>query len=336
MTTTLAILALLLSPPPEETVKVFILAGQSNMQGQAKLTLLEHQIKAPGTADFFKHLHRDGAWIERDDVWINFLDRKGKLTVGYGAPGKIGPELQFGHTLGDHYDAPVLIVKAAFGGRSLYRDFRPPSSGLPSEEVLAAMLERAKKKKPETTMDDVKGLFGFAYRDVLNEVKGALSEMGTRFPALAGRKPELAGFVYFQGWNDMINADYTAEYAKNLANFIRDMRKDLGAPKLPFVIGQMGVGGMQDVNPKQQAFRDAQAEGAGLPEFEGNVALVATGPLWDMEADAVFKKGWKKHLEEWNTVGSDRPYHYLGSAKFHVRAGRAFAEALLRLRGELK
>lgn len=49
---------------------------------------------------------------------------------------------------------------------------------------------------------------------------------------------------------------------------------------------------------------------------------------------AVFKKGWRQHLEEWNKVGSDYPYHYLGSAKTMVRIGRAFAEAVLELRGE--
>src|SRR5690348_470072 len=66
-------------------VKVFILAGQSNMEGKAKLSLLDYQIKAPETKDFFAHLHKDGKYTERDDVWINFLDRHGKLTVGYGS-----------------------------------------------------------------------------------------------------------------------------------------------------------------------------------------------------------------------------------------------------------
>jgi alpha-galactosidase len=46
------------------------------------------------------------------------------------------------------------------------------------------------------------------------------------------------------------------------------------------------------------------------------------------------KKGWKEHLEEWNKVGSDYPYHYLGSARTMCRIGRAFGEVLLELRGE--
>ncbi len=69
-------------------VKVFILAGQSNMEGKAKVQLLEYQVDQPETRDFFKHLKKDGKWVVRDDVWINFLNRRGKLTVGFGSPGR--------------------------------------------------------------------------------------------------------------------------------------------------------------------------------------------------------------------------------------------------------
>src|SRR4051812_40328172 len=94
-------LALLLSLPAAslaadpKPVKVFILAGQSNMVGQAKMSLVEYQAKQPATSDLFKHWRKDGKWLEREDVWIKFLDRKGKLTVGYGAAKCIGPELEF-------------------------------------------------------------------------------------------------------------------------------------------------------------------------------------------------------------------------------------------------
>ena len=39
-------------------VKVFILAGQFNMEGKGKIDpLLNHQIKASETKDFFAHFH---------------------------------------------------------------------------------------------------------------------------------------------------------------------------------------------------------------------------------------------------------------------------------------
>ncbi len=72
-------------------------------------------------------------------------------------------------------------------------------------------------------------------------------------------------------------------YSKLLAMFIRDVRKNLSAPKMPFVIGVMGIGGVkEDKKPgDQKYFRQAQAAPAGLPEFKGNVVAVQTAPYWD-------------------------------------------------------
>ena len=109
-------------------VKVFILAGQSNMEGKAPNTLLDHQATDPKTKDLFAHLRKDDKWIVRDDVFIKFLDRKGPLTVGYGSPGRTGPELEFGTAMGNHFDEPVILIKAAWGGHSLYKLFRSPSA----------------------------------------------------------------------------------------------------------------------------------------------------------------------------------------------------------------
>jgi alpha-galactosidase len=320
---------------PPRAIKVFVLAGQSNMEGKAKVSLAEYQADQPATRDLYTHWRKDGKWVEREDVWVKFLDRKGNLTVGYGSPKCIGPELGFGTVVGDRYPEQVLLIKAAWGGRSLYRDFRSPSAGLPPDAVLEKMLPdlRKQKGKREATLDDVKKAFGASYRAMLDEVNGTLADLKKHFPAHAGQGYELAGFVWFQGWNDMISADATAEYTTNLAHFIRDVRKDLKAPKLPFVVGQMGVDGASPgANIKR--FKDAQAAVLELAEFKGNVALVKTDVFWDTEAEAVFKKGWREHLDEWNKVGSDFPYHYLGSARTMLRIGRAFGEAVLELRGE--
>lgn len=323
-------------------VKVFILAGQSNMEGKAKMSLVDYQAQQPATRDLYKHLQKDGKWIERGDVWIKFLDRKGKLTVGYGSPKCIGPELEFGWAVGDRYEQQVLLIKTAWGGRSLYRDFRSPSAGLPAQAVLDKMLADAKKraadsKKPtkEPTLDDIKMAFGASYRDMLNEVTQTLANLKTHFPDYANQGYELAGFIWLQGWNDMINAEYTSEYTTNMVHFINDVRKDLKSPRLPFVIGQMGVDG---ANPSANVkkFKDAQAAVMNTGEFKGNVALVKTDAFWDTDAEAVFKKGWKENLDEWNKVGSDFPFHYLGSPKTMMRMGRAFAEAVLELRDEKK
>src|SRR5437879_778371 len=117
------VLACLLLAAPlhaaDRPVKVFILAGQSNMEGKAPNTLLDHQATDAKTRDLFSHLRKNDKWIVRDDVFIKFLNRKGPLTVGYGSPGRTGVELEFGTMMGNHFEEPVLLIKAAWGGHSL-------------------------------------------------------------------------------------------------------------------------------------------------------------------------------------------------------------------------
>ena len=129
-------------------LKVFILAGQSNMEGQGSVDHdgnggkgnLVWSMANSKSAEKMKGLKNEkGEWVVRDDVQISFKvgDKvlKGGLTVGYtgyaadGSRRHMGPELGFGFVLGDFYKEPVLLIKTAWGGKSLYEDFRPPSSG---------------------------------------------------------------------------------------------------------------------------------------------------------------------------------------------------------------
>lgn len=354
----------------KKLVKVFILAGQSNMEGKGKIDpLLNHQIKAPETKAFFGHLHKNGKYIERDDVWINYLDRRGKLTVGYGSPGKIGPELEFGNTVGNHYVEPVLIIKTAWGGKSIARDFRPPSSGLQSKEKIAEFVEnmcnrdfnnqirdewnKAKKDSPKITRKEieakssasldgirkakaaeyrkqVEGSYGHFYRLMMEEIEVTLKEFKQRFPDYDERGYEIAGFVWFQGWNDMYNG-FQDEYAANMANFIRDVRKELKSPKLPFVIGLMGQNGFKEAQGNMALVKAAQLSMNDIAAFKGNVKAIPTDVYWDKKADAAYPT-WRDNFEAWEKIGSDRPYHYLGSTITFSKIGRAFGEAMLELR----
>jgi len=318
----------------KKPVKVFILAGQSNMEGKAQMKLLDYQIKAPETKELFKHLHKDGKYIERDDVWINFLKRKGKLTVGFGSPGRCGPELEFGNTVGDYFDEQVLLIKAAWGGHSLFRNFRPPSAGLPSDEKLQEILEETNKKnekknRPLVTMDDIKKAYGLSYRNMMKEINTTLSELGTRFPEYKKQGYEIAGFAWFQGFNDQWG-DAPGEYASNMAHFIRDVRKDLKKPKLPFVIGAIGTTRSKPAKGGGLEVRNAQMSMNDIPEFKGNVKAIRTDLLVDKNAERVYV-GWKDHVEEWEKVGSDRPYHYLGSAIWYGRIGKELGKATIEL-----
>ena len=77
-------------------LKVFLLAGQSNMEGQAVVDLdhqdhynggkgnLEHVMKDPAKAARYKHLRgADGKWTVRDDVWVWYrAGDRGDMKVG--------------------------------------------------------------------------------------------------------------------------------------------------------------------------------------------------------------------------------------------------------------
>jgi hypothetical protein len=325
----------------DKPVKVFLLAGQSNMEGKAKNSLLDHQATDEKTKALFAHLRKDGKWIVRDDVFIKYLGRHGGLTIGYGSPNRTGVELEFGTVMGDHFEEPVVLIKAAWGGHSLYKLFRPPSAGLPSDEFLQQELENAqarvkknnekrKRNDPLPTMDDIKKPYGSSYRNMMAEVKDVFDNCGTLFPALKGRKLEMAGFVWFQGWNDMYGELGPGEYASNMKRLIQDVRKDLKAPKLPVVIAAMGQNGSKPAKGNMAAVKKAQFAMNDVPEFKGNVKTIATDVLVDKAAEALYPH-WRERFEEWQKTGSDRAYHYMGSAIWFNRIGRAMGETMLEL-----
>ena len=255
--------------PGKSPVRVFILAGQSNMEGQGVADLegknynnakgtLATLMKDPAKAPLFKHLKdNQGRWTVRDDVWVWYKPEKSPVKAGplglgftpYGEKHHFGPELQFGHVIGDCIESQVLLIKTAWGGKSLYKDFRPPSSG---------------------------GQVGPYYTRMLEDVSEALANLKQYFPAYDGGGYQLAGFVWYHGWNDGCDPkNAVPEYEKNLVNLINDVRKDLKAPDLPVVVGEL-TGPWVKAEGSWAALRKAQADAAANPDFKGTVLFVET------------------------------------------------------------
>jgi len=323
------------------TVKVFILAGQSNMEGKVQNKLLEHQASDKKTRKLFAHLRDGDEWVTRDDVFIKFLGRHGRLTIGYGSRDRTGVELELGHVLGEATKEPVLLIKTAWGGHSLFKRFRSPSAGIPEDRIGAEHERKVKQVKANNekkgkndeppTLAEIRAEYGESYRDMLSEVEETLADLDSLFPELKGKRPELAGFFWHQGWNDQYE-DAESEYASNLEHFIEDVRRDLGAPKLPFVIGVMGQNMSKPAKGPMLVIQNAQLGMQKKRAFKGNVRAVRTDRLVDEAAEALYPT-WRDNVEQWEKTGSDHAYHYLGSAIWHVRMGRAFAEEMLELTG---
>ena len=296
-------------------LKVFILAGQSNMEGHAAISTFDYIGKDPLTAPILKEMRNpDGTPRVCDKVWMSYLtgpydgsangEGLGKLTAGFGARGdqptqdggKIGPEFTFGIYMEKELKEPILIIKTAWGGRSLNTEFRPPSAGpytLPKEiqeqwdkyPQGAHGIPKAEDRKK--WQDEKNAATGVFYRMMIEHVKKVLADPKRVCPEYDEKAGyELAGFVWLQGFNDLVDGTtYPGPnqpgkydlYSDLLAKFIRDVRKDLSAPKMPFVIGVLGVGGESE----NEIFRKAMAAPADMPEFKGNVVAVETAPFWD-------------------------------------------------------
>ena len=367
-------------------LKVYILAGQSNMQGHATFKTLPYMREDPATLALYNRLvDKDGKPIVHENVQISLLTtdgtKQGPLTAGFGASqDKLGPELAFGATMHEKLQEPILIIKTAWGGKSLHTDFRPPSAG--PYVFNPSQLEKCSNDN-KITVEEMKAVkaeeTGVFYRLMTEHVKMVLADPGKYHPAYKKEDGyEIAGFVWFQGWNDVVDGNtypnrgapgsYDA-YTTVLRHFIRDVRKDFDAPKMPFVIGVLGVNGSyldnSQADRKHIEFQKAMAAAAEQPDFEGNVFAVHAGLYWDKLQGEADKKKWQiraesteqikqgklnskdrmdyesKRLAEIHTPEeaiafkgiSNSPYHYLGSAKILSRIGEALADALIRKHG---
>ncbi len=163
------------------------------------------------------------------DGTLSFSESSGLLAVGFGGSAdRYGPELAFGHYMGDFLDDDVLLLKVVQGGTDLRVDWKTPCStmntgnNLSPEELAQESLYDALVARAREIQDPA----------ILAEY----------FPQYAGKTAEIAGFVWFQGWNDGLNDLNRDNYEINLTCLVNDLRNDLYLSELPIVIAQSHVG----------------------------------------------------------------------------------------------
>ena len=317
--------------PGNGKLKVFILAGQSNMQGKALVETgrdpnnLTVTGVAGGLGSLRNMLNRNPAkygflpnpanpipggspgWITRSDVGVTYWsdpgsgeNRRGNLDPYFGnngegptaGNGRIGPEYAFGLEVGSQLGDKVLLIKYAFGGKSLAVDFRPPG----------AVAARG-------------GVVGPYYTGMVARVNQVLANPSTYYPAYTGGGYEITGFAWHQGWNDRSNGAYTAEYEANMANLILDLRTQFSVPNLPVVIGNTG---MANAPTGPGSLIEAQgnvADPTKHPELAGNVTTVNTIPF-----------DYGVLLGE-----VDEGYHWNWNAESYYNIGESMAKAMMAL-----
>lgn len=296
-------------------VRVYLLVGQSNMQGKGAVegeesNSLRDAVKNDPKKEFQFLVNEDGTWRERSDVWIHYdlypfrELRYGPLKPGYGSSsGQIGPELGFGHVMGDATMGQVLLIKAAWGGKSLGHNLLPPSVG---------------KYPPPVKPDDP----GYFYQRILQLANGVTANIKTYFPDYNNQGIEIAGLCFHQGWNDQYGG-LDEKYEENLAAFIKDIRSvehGLGVPGLPVVIATSGmIGGESLVKQGQLAMGDTDK----YPQFAGNVAVVDTEKPYGPQ---------KMQFKFYTDKSPDKVgYHWNNHARSYLNIGRAMAAEMQKL-----
>jgi len=127
---------------------------------------------------------------------------------------------------------------------------------------------------------------------------------------------ELAGSVWYHGWNDGCDPkNAMAEYEKNLVNLIRDLCKDLEAPNLPVVIGEL-TGSLVKVGGEWKTLIAAQAAVGANPELTGSALFVETHDFPRKPEDS---------------PNPSHGYHESGNAETYSPVGAAWGRGMMGL-----
>lgn len=214
---------------------LYLLAGQSNMDGRGKAADLKPEQRETADAVIF---YRNPPTAS--DGWR-------PLTPGYSvAPGykgpipspTFGPEIGFAiEVLKDRPGRPIALVKGSKGGTSLAKDWKPGKAGEPDTQ-------------------------GPCYRNFIETIHLACKDLDSR-----GDTYTVRGILWHQGEDDVRST--AEEYQRMLTQFIARIREDVKQPDLPFVIGEVYDNGKRDSVRAAQRATAAAVPHAAFVSAEG-------------------------------------------------------------------
>ncbi|MEO2018759.1 MAG: sialate O-acetylesterase [Fuerstiella sp.] len=187
----------------DKPLKVFILAGQSNMVGWGDSLKLEDDLR---TGNEHALMFENGKWQP-----LRPFKKAQKNQQKFGMTEfSFGPEIAFGHELAKAWpDETIGIVKLAVGGTSILT------------------------WKPNWSKEDAnrvgQGRVGSLYKRLMAKVEQARK----------ARNIEIVGFLWVQGGGDMKNVAVAKEYLDNLKSLVGAVRKDTDVLDLPFLCGSV-------------------------------------------------------------------------------------------------
>ena len=261
-------------------------------------------------------MNNKGQWTARDDVYYRgVVTATGSRWMGVQG-GRIGPELGFGHSVGEAIDEPVLVLKTSQGNRSLGWDFLPPGSKQYEFEgkIYAGYKESPLSWNKGAEPKPIDWYAGKQYDDCFSAAHEVLDNFDTQFPHWKGRGYEIAGFAWWQGDKDRYNLAHAKKYEENIINLITTLRSEFKAPNAKFVVATLGQTAKDSDDVNERLILDAQLAVDGTakkyPGFKGNVGTVYTHPL---------------------SQGGASNSHYNGNSQTYMDVGLAMGEAMMKL-----
>lgn len=325
----------------EVATKKFGRVNHENRQAYAEL--VEEHVNLPIAERTYISAYGELSGAETDHK--NDRVTQGVLSIGYGKHSQAsGPEYAFGISYERIVDGPVLLVKCSWGGTSVHGPWRPPSLANAETPIERASrearnktdAERAKENGSKFTPKEPQTGPGPCWQRAMAHIQKVLADPGKYHPDYDPKAGlELAGLIWFQGWNDLGNE----AYGEQLAHLIQDFRKEVKAPELPVVCGLVGHSTWSSTTFESTVNR-GMLYAAKHKDLRGSVDVVNTVKYFPVELGlsksvlAAFGENsdeYKKAMEILPRSSSNSGLHYFGSAKFLCLTGNAMARSLVNL-----
>ena len=183
------------------TVKLFVLAGHRNMEGERAFK------QELGSLVDAKSLANDNASIAfKYDIGGGYKKSNGWEPLGpAGFYDTFGPELSFGRTLQSKISENIAIAKFTHSGSQI-NDWTPKGTDAKDRNL---------------------------YPQFISFIQESIKELQAK-----GHRVELAGLFYHVGENDMSFGPYRKDAAKWLQSTVAQSRKDLAIPSLRWYVSQ--------------------------------------------------------------------------------------------------
>ena len=296
-------------------LKVFILAGQSNMQGKGQVelgrdpnntggaqiigglgTLRNMLNKNPNKYGYLvdtnpyanvtnltavpDHTTTPG-WLTLTNVWVSYFSSASAVSSTNEAR-KGYLDADFGNSANNAMVGPEygfgLVMGSQLGDPVLIIKTAWGGNSLAGDYLPPSSRTTGTNIQPSASLVSAPGA---AYSNMVANVHTILNNLTNEFSTNFSYNPaagyEIVGFGWHQGWNDI--GEPQQQYEVNLVNLIHDVRAEFGVPKLPVVIG---VTGMASASGNQLLICAAQAAVANPvlhPELAGTVFTVDTRPF---------------------------------------------------------